>query len=160
MKKLCFAFLAIFIFQTTVHANLNANDSLLNVPAGSVFTFTKDIIIPANKNTILLGSSKAGSFITECYLAVNRLDINNRQIKSGTKYYVRDTAQGFNSKVDLLFDSKSVQSIACESYNYRISQSSLPSEYDIAAPKLSQAQKAMSGIVKLEISKELKVIND
>lgn len=160
MKRFYLAFLTLCLFQASVHANINTGDSLVNLPAGSVFTFTKDIVIPANQTSVLLGSSHVGSFVTECYLAVNRLDINNRQIKSGTKYYLRDTAEGYNAKVDLLFDSKSIKSIACESYNYRIGSSSLPSENDIAVPKLSQAKKAMGGKVKLEITKELKIISD
>jgi hypothetical protein len=136
------------------------SESLLNVPVGSKVVFTKDVTIPPNETKVKIGESKANGFITTCTLVMNKYDPSVRMIKKGTEFKIRDTAQGFNDSLEMVFESNSIRSIACLTSKPVMDKTKLQSEDDFKMTQIVHAEKAIHGHAKLHLNKEPIVIAD
>lgn len=137
-----------------------AGNSLYNVPTGSKVIFTQDFVIPPNEKEVNIGKFSHGGMVTECTLYMKTYDNSIRKIPKNTTFKVLDTRYEFNKRVDLLIESQSLKAVGCTTIRPLSDPMQYLSEDDTAETRISEAQRALVGKVRLEINKEPKLIID
>ncbi len=150
-------FIGLICFCITLSA-AQAGQNLLQMPIGTKIIFKQDFTIPPAETSVLIGKASDG-YITECRLYLKVFDNSLRKIPKGTEYSIRDTRESYGSRVDLLLESKSLNSIACTTEKPWRNDQPIPENY-IAYTTLNQAQRALSGKIELKVNQEAKIIKD
>lgn len=154
--SLCLLAASVFSFE----ANTQPAETLLNVPAGSKITFMKDFKILPSEKQVTIGKFSHGGVVTECVLYMKGYDNAVRMIPKNTTFKVFDTRTEFNKRADLLLDSQVLRSIGCTNIRSQSDSTQYLSENDLSETKVSEAKQALGSKVKLEISKDVKLVKN